>query len=205
MTWRRGHNWIACSLCHPWQIRRAYCKQTTLTIASRWCTKLGYENAGPAICFCLLPACHVLNRQLKAASYSQNVWGPDSSPYMEQVHMDEIDLQEQVGKGGFGTVYKGTWRGAIVAVKHAICNVEDAESLEQSIREVVLSKKLSHPNVVQTYAWTVLTGPDAAGAVSLQPFAYFLYCFHVHSTEISRAWFLLRRLRFLTEMLVKGV
>lgn len=82
--------------------------------------------------------------------------------------MDEIDLQEQVGKGGFGAVYKGTWRGAIVAVKHAICNVEDAESLEQSIREVVLSKKLSHPNVVQTYAWTVLTGADAAGVVSLQ-------------------------------------
>ena len=81
--------------------------------------------------------------------------------------MDEIDLQEQVGKGGFGAVYKGTWRGAIVAVKHAICNVEDAESLEQSIREVVLSKKLSHPNVVQTYAWTVLTGTELAGAVSL--------------------------------------
>ena len=80
--------------------------------------------------------------------------------------MDEIDLQEQVGKGGFGAVYKGTWRGAIVAVKHAICNVEDAESLEQSIREVVLSKKLSHPNVVQTYAWTVLTGTELPTAVS---------------------------------------
>ena len=83
-----------------------------------------------------------------------------------QVHMDEIDLQEQVGKGGFGAVYKGTWRGAVVAVKYAVCNVEDVESLEQSIREVVLSKKMSHPNVVQTYAWTVLAGPEAAGAVS---------------------------------------
>ena len=82
-----------------------------------------------------------------------------------QVHMDEIDLQEQVGKGGFGAVYKGTWRGAVVAVKYAVCNVEDVESLEQSIREVVLSKKMSHPNVVQTYAWTVLAGAEAAGAV----------------------------------------
>jgi len=82
-----------------------------------------------------------------------------------QVHMDEIDLQEQVGKGGYGAVYKGTWRGAVVAVKYAICDVEDADKLEQSIREVVLSKKMSHPNVVQTYAWTVLTGQDAAGAV----------------------------------------
>ena len=41
-----------------------------------------------------------------------------------QVHMDEIDLQEQVGKGGYGAVYKGTWRGAVVAVKYAICDVE---------------------------------------------------------------------------------
>ena len=93
-----------------------------------------------------------------------------------QVHMDEIDLQEQVGKGGFGAVYKGTWRGAIVAVKHAVCNVADAQSLEQSIREVVLSKKLSHPNVVQTYAWTVLTGPELADAVGFWRFFEVIDC-----------------------------
>lgn len=28
-----------------------------------------------------------------------------------QIHMEEIDLQEQIGKGGYGAVYKGTWRG----------------------------------------------------------------------------------------------
>ena len=65
-----------------------------------------------------------------------------------QVSMNEIDLNEQIGKGGFGAVYKGTWRGAPVAVKYAVCNTSDADSIEQSIREVVLSKKMSHPNVV---------------------------------------------------------
>lgn len=65
-----------------------------------------------------------------------------------QVSMDEIDLAEQIGKGGFGAVYKGTWRGAPVAVKYAVCNVQDVDSIEGAIREVVLSKKMSHPNVV---------------------------------------------------------
>ena len=65
--------------------------------------------------------------------------------------MDEIDLAEQIGKGGFGAVYKGTWRGAPVAVKYAVCNVQDVDSIEGAIREVVLSKKMSHPNVVHTF------------------------------------------------------
>lgn len=99
--------------------------------------------------------------------------------------MDEIDLQEQVGKGGYGAVYKGTWRGAVVAVKYAVCNVEDAQSLEQSIREVVLSKKMGHPNVVQTYAWTVLTGQEAAGVV--RPSASKLQQFRELALELNQA------------------
>ena len=79
--------------------------------------------------------------------------------------MDEIDLQEQIGKGGQGAVYKGTWRGAPVAVKYAICNTQDMDAIEQSVLEVVLSKKMSHPNVVQTYAWTVLTAPEVSSTV----------------------------------------
>lgn len=82
-----------------------------------------------------------------------------------QITMDEIDLHEPVGRGGYGAVYKATWRGAVVAVKCVACDVADVVALEQSIREVVLSKKMGHPNVVQTYAWTVLTGTAAVRAV----------------------------------------
>lgn len=76
--------------------------------------------------------------------------------------MDEIDLEEQIGRGGFGAVYKGSWRGAQVAVKYIACDVADAEAVDQSVREVVLSKKMSHPNVVQTYGFT-MTGSSSLG------------------------------------------
>lgn len=76
--------------------------------------------------------------------------------------MDEIDLAEQIGKGGFGAVYKGTWRGAPVAVKYAVCNVQDADSIESAIREVVVSKKMSHPHVVRHFQVLIVwLAPDA--------------------------------------------
>lgn len=77
-----------------------------------------------------------------------------------QVQMNEIDLEEQIGRGGFGAVYKGSWRGAQVAVKYIICDVADADAVDQSVREVVLSKKMSHPNVVQTYGFTMTGSSD---------------------------------------------
>lgn len=45
-------------------------------------------------------------------------------------------------------VYKASWRQAPVAVKYIVCRTDDHDSLGRAIREVVLSKKMSHPNVV---------------------------------------------------------
>mgnify|MGYP001106673897 CR=1 FL=1 len=48
-------------------------------------------------------------------------------------------------------VYKASWRQAPVAVKYIVCRTDDHDSLGRAIREVVLSKKMSHPNVVSTW------------------------------------------------------
>lgn len=51
-----------------------------------------------------------------------------------------------VGKGSFGTVYKGRWRGKFVAVKHLVTEVERSLSIE--IRQM---SRVNHPNIIKLY------------------------------------------------------
>ncbi|KAJ9505963.1 hypothetical protein QJQ45_002724 [Haematococcus lacustris] len=51
-----------------------------------------------------------------------------------------------VGQGSQGVVYEGVWQGATVAVKWSI-----ADNLDAGAYELLFSRLLSHPNVVQTY------------------------------------------------------
>lgn len=62
-------------------------------------------------------------------------------------------------------MHQGQWRGAAVAVKYSRCRLADPAALEQMVREAVLSKRMSHPHVVQTYAWTVLSSHDVSAQV----------------------------------------
>lgn len=43
---------------------------------------------------------------------------------------------------------QGAWRGAPCAVKFTVCDTGDAAALRRATREVVLSKRMSHPHVV---------------------------------------------------------
>ncbi|KAM9510795.1 mitogen-activated protein kinase kinase kinase 11-like [Guaruba guarouba] len=59
----------------------------------------------------------------------------------------ELRLEELIGAGGFGRVFRGTWRGEVVAVKAARgdAGAAGAASLR---REARLYARLRHPNVV---------------------------------------------------------
>lgn len=48
----------------------------------------------------------------------------------------------------FIMVLQGAWRGAPCAVKFMVCDTADEKALQRATREIVLSKRMSHPNVV---------------------------------------------------------
>ncbi|TNN22360.1 Mitogen-activated protein kinase kinase kinase 9 [Liparis tanakae] len=66
------------------------------------------------------------------------------------IDFSELTLEEIIGVGGFGKVYRAVWRGAEVAVKAARRDLdEDAEQTLESVRqEAKLFAMLNHPNIM---------------------------------------------------------
>lgn len=58
-----------------------------------------------------------------------------------------IELLDRLGEGSFGTVFRGRYRGTIVAVK--VLNQETDVALGDFRTEIGTLKKISHPNAVQ--------------------------------------------------------
>ena len=61
-------------------------------------------------------------------------------------NMTGLQLYEPIGSGSFGNVYRGKWKGFLVAVK-VQRHVSDV-STQKIRREAELSLKMKHPNVV---------------------------------------------------------
>ncbi|GIL50131.1 hypothetical protein Vafri_6436 [Volvox africanus] len=86
---------------------------------------------------------------------------------------EQLRITTVLGKGSFGVVYLGSWRGLRVAVKTLV--VHDAllgaegRRRQRAILEAAISTSLQHPNVVTTYAFevrplgVVASPPDTTG------------------------------------------
>ncbi|KAI3367460.1 hypothetical protein L3Q82_026317 [Scortum barcoo] len=67
-----------------------------------------------------------------------------------EIDFSELTLEEIIGVGGFGKVYRALWRGTEVAVKAARRDLdEDVEQTLESVRqEAKLFAMLNHPNIM---------------------------------------------------------
>lgn len=76
-----------------------------------------------------------------------SVLGPSE---LQPVDFSDLSLEEVIGVGGFGKVYRGTWKGEVVAVKAARQDPdEDISVTAQSVQnEARLFAMLQHPNII---------------------------------------------------------
>jgi len=68
---------------------------------------------------------------------------------MWEIKVDELTKGEKLGQGAFGCVYKGMWRGSVVALKQL--HKQDEAAAISFLKEVQIMCKLRHANVVQYY------------------------------------------------------
>jgi len=78
----------------------------------------------------------------------------ESGHFRDQISFEEIIIGERIGRGNYGEVFKGNWRGTTVAIKkmklpYAATGQEEGEILTDFEREAEIMRSLRHPNVVQ--------------------------------------------------------
>lgn len=67
-----------------------------------------------------------------------------------EINFHELQLEEVIGVGGFGKVYRGLWKAEIVAVKAARADPDEdvSTTLDNVRQEALVFWKLHHENIV---------------------------------------------------------
>jgi serine/threonine-protein kinase TNNI3K len=81
-----------------------------------------------------------------------------------RIPFDKLKVGECIAKGGFGEVYKGTYKGRIVAIKRLLLESrKDMKHIQAFIAEIRLMAFMEHPNIVQFIgvAWDALSDLSA--------------------------------------------
>ena len=81
--------------------------------------------------------------------------GNAAVPAVPVLDKEEITFSEEIGRGSFGVVFKGSWAGTDVAVK--VLKLRNARRLQSVIEtEVRVHDMIRHPNIVQIMAVSIL-------------------------------------------------
>mmetsp|Transcript_2855 Transcript_2855/g.3782 ORF Transcript_2855/g.3782 Transcript_2855/m.3782 type:complete len:1119 (+) Transcript_2855:84-3440(+) len=76
------------------------------------------------------------------------------SALLDNWHIDyrQIEIGAEIGRGAYGTVFRGKWRGSTVAVKQLNLEKTDQRAIEDFIKEASAVKRLrNHRNVCQIF------------------------------------------------------
>lgn len=73
---------------------------------------------------------------------------------------EDVVFEEKVGQGSYGAVFRGRWRGEVVAIKKLSFKTITIDVLKDFISEVSIMSDLRHPNVVLFMA-AILDGEPA--------------------------------------------
>ncbi|XP_030355708.1 mitogen-activated protein kinase kinase kinase 21 isoform X3 [Strigops habroptila] len=100
----------------------------------------------------IFPANYVTRQPRGGAAAAGSGGGGQGDPAgsLTEIDFQHLELQEIIGVGGFGKVYRATWRGREVAVKAARQDPdEDITATAESVRqEAKLFSMLRHPNII---------------------------------------------------------
>ncbi|CAG2182066.1 unnamed protein product, partial [Oppiella nova] len=75
------------------------------------------------------------------------MWDPNDTHITETIHPSDLQLSHVLGKGGFGQVRKGVWRGRHVVVKQTEKSKE-----KYFTNEWTKLSRVSHQNIVKLLA-----------------------------------------------------
>ncbi|KAJ7416596.1 hypothetical protein WISP_70066 [Willisornis vidua] len=98
----------------------------------------------------IFPANYVTRQPRGGAAAAGGAGRGDPAGSLTEIDFEHLELQEIIGVGGFGKVYRATWRGREVAVKAARQDPdEDITATAESVRqEAKLFSMLRHPNII---------------------------------------------------------
>ena len=91
---------------------------------------------------CLDTACKFYLRRMFPNKISNSI-----QHFVQEINFNEIETEEIVGKGSFGVVWKGKWRGQCVAIK--LINSEGEK--KAFAVEVQQLSRVTHPNIVKLF------------------------------------------------------
>ncbi len=122
-----------------------------LVKAKHWYTKAADQNHAYAK-QALARLANVTSAPLPKTNAAQpSIAIPETSHH---IHSSDITLHEVIGVGGFGKVYRATWKNSTVAAKE-LYNSQSTEVVKNFSAETAIMFRLRHPNIVQIFGVSV--------------------------------------------------